>query len=348
MQPLEGHDMINKMMKLLAGLCMGIAASPASADAISDFYKDKPLTIVIGGSPGGGYDLLARTMARYMGNHIPGKPTIIVKGMTGAGGIIATKYIYQTAPKDGSTISIANSNTPFEPLFGTKEADYDATKFNYLGSPGKETSILTVWHESPINSLEDARKTELKMGSSGNNSTPSFYGRMLIETLGIKMKIIVGYPGQNDALLAMEKGELDGYPSAFYNSLMSTRPTWIADRKVKLLVQYGASPEKALPNVPFAPDLVTNEEDKLLWQAAVAPLALGRPLLAPPNVPQERLAALRKAVEETFADKEFLAEADKLQLGVAEPISGQELQNIIERAYKTPPKVIDRLRKIAQ
>ncbi|NDA46761.1 MAG: hypothetical protein EBY21_05695 [Alphaproteobacteria bacterium] len=343
-----GHDMIKTMMRLLACFSFGVAAVPASADAISDFYKDKTLTIVIGGSPGGGYDLLARTMARYMGNHIPGKPTIIVKGMTGAGGIIATKYIYQTAPKDGSTISIANSNTPFEPLFGTKEADYDATKFNYLGSPGKETSILTVWHESPINSLEDARKTELKMGSSGNNSTPSFYGRMLIETLGIKMKIIVGYPGQNDALLAMEKGELDGYPSAFYNSLMSTRPTWIADRKVKLLVQYGASPEKALPNVPFAPDLVTNEEDKLLWQAAVAPLALGRPLLAPPNVPQERLAALRKAVEETFADKDFLAEADKLQLGVAEPISGQELQNIIERAYKTPPKVIDRLRKIAQ
>ena len=324
-----------------------LSANAASADAISDFYKDKTLSIVVGGSPGGGYDLLARTSARYIGRHLPGNPTVVVRNMTGAGGIIATKFTYMSAPKDGTSISVANSNTPFEPMFGTKEADYDATKFNYLGSPGKETSILTVWHESPVNSIEDARKIELKMGSSGNNSTPSFYGRMLIETLGLKIKLIVGYPGQNDALLAMEKGELDGYPSAFYNSLMSTRPTWIADKKVKLIVQYGASPEKAIPNVPFAPALVTNEDDKLLWQAAVAPLALGRPYIAPPGVPAERVAALREALAATFKDPEFVAEADKLQLGVSQTISGPKLQAIIETAYKTPPKVIDRLRKIA-
>jgi tripartite-type tricarboxylate transporter receptor subunit TctC len=328
-------------------LALTVAGGAAQADAVSDFYKDKTVSIVIGGSPGGGYDLLARTTARYLGHHIPGNPTIIVRNMAGAGGITATKFIYQNAPKDGTAISIANSNTPFEPMYGTKEADYDATKFVFLGSPGPETSILTVWHETPVSTVEEARKNELKMGSSGANSTPSFYGRMLIETLGLKIKLIVGYPGQNDALLAMEKGEIDGYPSAFYNSLMSTRPTWIADKRVKLIVQYGAAPEKALPNVPFAPDLVTTQEDKLLWRAAVAPLALGRPFLAPPETPADRAAALRKALAETFADKDFLNEADKLQLGVATPMSGDEVKAIIEQAYQLPPSVIARLRKIA-
>ncbi len=339
--------MNKKACAFATALGLSIFAQGASADAISDFYKDKTVSIVVGGSAGGGYDLLARTAARYMGKHIPGNPTVIVRNMTGAGGIIATKFMAVSAPKDGTTISVANSNTPFEPMYGTKEADYDATKFNYLGSPGKEVSILTIWHESPVNSIEDARKTELKLGSSGANSTPSFYGRMLIETLGLKLKIIVGYPGQNDALLAMEKGELDGYPSAFYNSLMSTRPTWIADKKVKLIVQYGSEREKALGDVPFAPDLMTKEDDKLLWQAAVAPLALGRPFLAPQNTPPERVAALRKAVMETFADADFMSEADKLQLGVSKTITGEELQAIIERTYKTPPQVVDRLRKIA-
>ena len=174
------------------------------------------------------------------------------------------------------------------------------------------------------------------MGSSGSHSTPSFYGRILNETLGLKLKLIVGYPGQNDALLAMERGELDGYPSVFYNSLVATRPNWLPEKKVKLLVQYGAEKEKHLPNVPFIFDLVKNEDDRKLWRAAVAPISIGRPYLLPPGVPQERVDALRKAFWDAINDPDFLAEQEKARLGADTPRSGKQIQDTIEEAYKFP------------
>lgn len=324
-----------------------VAANVASAaGAVEDFYRGKTISLIVSSSTGGGYDTLARMLTRYLTRHIPGNPTIVIRNMPGAGGIVATNHLYSIAARDGTVIGAVQNNTPFEPLFGTKEANYDPTKFSWLGSPSVETSIVTIWHTSPVNTVEDAKVTELKMGSSGANSTPSFYARILNETLGLKLKLIVGYPGQNDALLAMERGEIDGYPSAFYNSLMATRPTWIRDKKVKLLVQYGAEKEKHLPDVPFIFDLVKNEDDKLLWKAAVGPIATGRPYLLPPNVPPERVEALRKAFWASINDPEFLAEQAKANLGADTPRSGDQIQDIIVTSYKSPPAVIERLKKL--
>ena len=170
--------------------------------------------------------------------------------MPGAGGIIATNYLYNVAPKDGTAIGGLQNNMPFEPLFGTKDANFDPTKFNWLGTPSRETAILTVWHTAPVNTWEEARTTELTMGSSGANSTPSFYGRIFNETLGMKLKIIIGYESQTHAFLAMERDEINGYPSVFYNSLVATKPTWLPEKKVKLLVQMGIEKEPELANVP--------------------------------------------------------------------------------------------------
>jgi tripartite-type tricarboxylate transporter receptor subunit TctC len=320
--------------------------SPAPAEPVADFYQGKTVTLVTSGSVGGGYDVLARLVAKHLPKHLPGNPTVIVKNMPGAGGLVATNYMYSVAPKDGTMLASPQNNVPFEPLYGTKEARYDATKFNWIGSPAPEVSILTVWHASPVNTVEDARHHELLMGSSGLNSTPSFYGRIFMETLGVKLKIIVGYPGQNDALLAMERGEIDGYPSAFYNSLMATRPTWIKEKKVKLLVQIGAEKEKAISDVPFARDLATNAEDKLLIDQAAAPLAVGRPYVMPPDVPQERVDAMRGAFMATIKDPEFQAEQERLQLGANAPQTGEQIQAIVEKAYKSPPAVIDRLKAL--
>jgi tripartite-type tricarboxylate transporter receptor subunit TctC len=320
--------------------------SPALAESVADFYRGKTVTLVTSGSVGGGYDVLARLVAKYIPKHIPGNPTVIVKNMPGAGGLVATNYMYSVAPKDGTVLASPQNNVPFEPLYGTKEARYDATKFNWIGSPAPEVSILTVWHESPVNTVEDARHHELIMGSSGPNSTPSFYGKIFMETLGVKLKIIVGYPGQNDALLAMERGEIDGYPSAFYNSLMATRPTWIKEKKVKLLVQIGAEKEKAISDVPFARDLATKPEDKLLIDQAAAPLAVGRPYVMPPDVPQDRVDAMRAAFLATIKDPEFQAEQEKLQLGANAPQTGEQIQAIVEKAYKSPPEVIERLKAV--
>jgi tripartite-type tricarboxylate transporter receptor subunit TctC len=243
-------------------------------------------------------------------------------------------------------IGLVQNGTPLEPLFGTKEARYDATKFNWLGTPSFEVSMVLVWHTVPVNSVDDLRTHETHMGASGANSTPAFYTRLLNATLGTKMKLINGYPGQNDAFLAMERNELDGYPSVFYSALTSTRPNWLRDKLAKPIVQYGPERLKELPDVPFAPDLLTNPDDKLLMNAAFAPQALGRPLVMPPGVPADRVAAMRKALAEVFKDKDFQADAEKIGLIVNAPRTGEELQEVIAKAYATPSRVVDRLRKL--
>ncbi len=324
------------------------SAAGAQAQAPAEFYKGKTVTMVIGSAPGGGYDALGRAVARHLPKHIPGNPTLVPQNMSGAGGIIPGNHLYRAAAKDGTVIGTVNNTVPFEPMFGTKEATYDATQFNWLGTPSVEIGLVALWNTSKVNNIDDLRKIEINVGASGANSTPSFYARLLNETLGAKMKIVVGYPGQNEAFLAMERGELDGYPSTFYSALTSTRPEWLRDKKVKLIVQYGPMKLAALPDVPFAPDLLTKDEDKALLNVAFAPLAIGRPFLMPPGVPADRVAAMRKAFEDVFKDPEFIAEANKLQLSVDTPRTGEQLQKEIETAYKAPPELLARLRRLAQ
>ncbi len=323
-------------------------ASGAAAQPAADFYKGKTINLIISSSAGGGYDLLSRTIARHLPNQIPGAPNVAARNMPGAGGIIATKHLYSVAPKDGLTIGGVQNNTPFEPLLGTKEADYDAQKFNWLGSPSFETALVIAWHTAPVNTIEDLRKTEITVASSGANSTPSFFTRLINDLLGTRMRIVVGYPGQNESFLAMEKGEVDGYPSIFWSSLTTTKPDWVRDKKIKLLVQFGPVREEPVGPVPSVSEFLTKPDDKLLLEAAIAPLALGRPFLMPPGVPADRVELMQKAFAATFADKEFLADADRLKLGVNVPRSAAEVKAIVDAAYATPQPIIDRLRKIAQ
>ena len=323
-----------------------LCAPAAHAQSVADFYKGKTLSIVVGSSTGGGYDAMARAIARYIGKHLPANPTVVVRNMPGAGGIAAMNHLYNAAEKDGTVIGMVQNNTPLEPLFGTREARYDARRFNWLGTPSVEVAMVLLWHRVPVNSLAELKAKETNVGASGANSTPAFYGRLLNATLGTRMKLVNGYPGMSDGLLAMERGEIDGYPSAFYSALTSTRPNWLRDKLAKAIVQYGPERLKELPDVPFAPDLLTSEDDKLLMRAAAAPLALGRPLVMPPGVPAERVAAMRKALADTFADAQFKAEAEKIGLIVNAPKTGEELQEVIVRAYATPPRVIERLQKL--
>ena len=333
---------------IAALLCVtaSLATSPARADGLADFYKGKTVSLVVGSSTGGGYDTMTRAIGRFIGKHIPGAPTVVVRNMPGAGGITALNYIYNAAERDGTVLALVQNNTPLEPLFGTRQARYDATRLNWLGTPSFEVAMVLLWHTVPVNSLADLKSHETQMGASGANSTPAFYARLLNATLGTRMKLINGYPGQNDALLAMERGELDGYPSVFESALTSTRPTWLPEKLAKAIVQYGPERLADLENVPFAPDLIANEDDKLLMQAGFAPLALGRPLVMPPDVPPDRVAAMRTALAETFADPEFLAEGARMGLAVNAPRTGEQLADVIARAYQSPPRVIERLQKL--
>jgi tripartite-type tricarboxylate transporter receptor subunit TctC len=327
-------------------LLAGLAAAPAQADGLADFYKGKTVALVVGSSTGGGYDTMTRAIARFIGRHIPGNPTVVVRNMPGAGGITAMNYIYNAAEQDGTVLALVQNNTPLEPLFGTKQARYDATRLHWLGTPSFEVAMVLLWHTVPVNSVQDLKERETQMGASGANSTPAFYARLLNATLGTRMKLVNGYPGQNDALLAMERGELDGYPSVFQSALTSTRPTWLSQKLAKAIVQYGPERLAELRDVPFAPDLITNEDDKVLMQVGFAPLALGRPLVMPPQAPADRVAAMRKALAETFADPEFLAEGERMGLAVNAPRSGAQLQDVIAHAYQSPPRIIERLQKL--
>jgi tripartite-type tricarboxylate transporter receptor subunit TctC len=319
----------------------------ASADPVADFYKGKTMSLVISSGAGGGYDTLSRALSRHIGKHIPGSPNVVPRNMPGAGGIVATKHLYSAAARDGTVMGGVQNNAPLEPLFGTKEADYDSTKLNWIGTPSLETGLLIVWHTSKFKTIDDVRKSEMTAGASGVNSAPAFYSRLLNELLGTKIKVIAGYPGQNDAYLAIERGELDTYGTTFWSSLTSTKQDWIKNKQIRILVQYGPIKEPELHDVPYGPDLVKNEDDKLLFEAAYGPLTLGRPFLMPPEVPADRLAAVRKAFMAMIKDADFRNEANKLGLQIDNPRSGEQLQADVERLYRTPANVVERLRRIA-
>jgi len=321
-------------------------AAPAKADPIADFYTGRTVTLIVSTSAAGGYDTLARTVARHIGAYIPGHPTVIVRNMPGAGGLTATSYLFTAADRDGSVIGLIQNNPPFEPLFGTAEARFDPRQFNWLGTPSVETAMVLVYKTVPVFSVDDLRARETAMGASGANSTPAFFARLFNATLGTRMKIIAGYPGQNEALTAMERGELDGYPSVFFSALSSTRPGWLKDGTARAIVQYGPAKLPQLGGVPFVPDLIGDAADKLLLQAAFAPLSIGRPLLAPPGVDAARIAALRQALAVMFADPDFRTEADKIGLSLNDPRGGEELLAVIERAYATPAEIVTRLRDL--
>jgi len=339
-----------KALRMGAGLVVFSTLSVASvvAQERPPAAADKPITIIVGNSPGGGYDLVTRTIARHLGDKLPGSPRVLVQNMPGGGSLIAANYLYNVAPKDGTVLSSVSNNIPFEPLFGTKEARYDPMLFNWLGTPTQEVGLLTLWHSVPVKALMELKTREITVGSTGDNATPSFYARLLNELFDLKIKVIVGYRGQNEMYAAMERGELDASSSVFYSSLVSTRPTWLPEGKVRLLLQYGMERHPQLPDVPFIGDLVSEADDKALIQAAFAPLAAGRPYALPPGVPAETVAMMRAAFMQTFADPAFIADAKKQKLDVSSPMSGEDLTALIAAAYKTSPKVVARLQKLSR
>jgi tripartite-type tricarboxylate transporter receptor subunit TctC len=263
--------------------------------------------------------------------------------MPGAGGLAAANHLYAVAPKDGTVIGMIQNTVPFEPLFENKAALFDPVRFNWLGTPATEVGLFIVYHAAKIRTLRDAQSQEFVAGTTGTASTPAFYGRLFNQLLGLKTRLVGGYPGQLELLLAMEKGEIDAMTSPFWSSLKVQRPTWHRDQTVRILFQYGASPHPDLKQVPFAPDLVTNATDKTLLAAAGAPLAAGRPIAAPPGIPADRLAALRAAMTATFKDSQFIADCDKQGIECTDTRSGSELETLIKEAYAVPADIKRRL-----
>jgi tripartite-type tricarboxylate transporter receptor subunit TctC len=326
---------------LMAGLLLAATGNPAGADS---FYNDKTVRIIVGGTAGGGYDATARLVARHLPAQLGGGARAIVQNMPGAGTVKAPLYLYNVAPTDSTVIGALNNAVAFAPLLGVAQADFDPTKFNWLGSPSTETGLAVIWHAVPVNSIADATQREVIMATSGGGSSAAFYGRVLNTVLGTKFKLLSGYSGMGEAFLAMERGETEGFPSALWSSLQATKPEWIAEKKVKILLQYGRKPNPDLPDVPIARDLAKTEEDRMLIDAAMAPLEMGRPFAMAPQAPAEHVQVMRAAMMATFKDAGFIAEAKKQKFEIdAVPKTGDDLLAIVADVYNAPKQVRDRL-----
>jgi tripartite-type tricarboxylate transporter receptor subunit TctC len=326
----------------MALLAVSLAPVMARADAIEDFYRGKSLDMIVGFSAGGGYDVYARMIARHMGRHIPGQPTIVSRNMEGAGSMRLANWLYAIAPKDGTVMGSFARGVPLDPLFGNPGPQFkDAAAFSYIGSANDEVSVCGVNKSAGISSFSDLLSRELVVGGFGAGTESEQHVKLLNAVLGTKIKLVKGYPGGNDVNLAMERNEVQGRCGWSWTGIRAQYMDRVKDGSLVILVQNSLAKHADLPDVPVIMDLANTDEQKQMLRLVLGPQKMGRPVMAPPDLPPARLTALRRAFDETMKDPEFLREADKAQLEIS-PITGEEMEKIMVDAYKTPPELVRR------
>ena len=328
---------------VLALMAMSVCAATAIAQdtSVADFYRGRTVSIFIGYGPGGGYDLSARVLARYMGRHIPGEPTVVPRNMPGAGSLQLANYLYNVAPKDGTEFGIFGRTVPVDPLLGTQGVQFDAQKFTWLGSTSNEVSTCVAWNSAPVKTMDDLLTKELTVGASGAASPSAVFPVIFNAVLGTKFKVINGYPSSANILTAMEAGELTGFCAWGWVPMRAMRADWIRDKKFRVLFQIGLRKHADHQDVPLVLDLAKTPEDRQLLEVLIAPQVFARPFVAPPGLPADRAAALRKAFNETVRDPDFIAEAERLAL---EPdlVTAEQAQEVLAHIYATPKPLLER------
>lgn len=322
----------------VAALVALLSALPARAEGPAEFYKGKNVELYIGYSVGGAYDLYTRVLARHLGKHIPGNPTIVPKNLEGAGSLRLANWLYNVAPKDGTALATIGRGTPFDPMLGSKGALFQADKFTWIGSANNEVSVCVSWKTSGISKFADVFEHELIVGGTGQAADTDQFPRILNGVLGTKFKIVSGYPGGNDVTLAMERGEVQGRCGWSWSSVLSTHKRWFDDGSITVLVQMSLNKHAGLPDVPLVMDFAKTDEQKQIFKLIFARQVMGRPYLAPPRVPNDRANALRDAFMRTMEDPEFLGEAEAAQLEI-NPVSGEQIEKLVIELYKTPRPV---------
>jgi tripartite-type tricarboxylate transporter receptor subunit TctC len=322
---------------ITAALLLG-AAHPAAAQTPAAFYKGKTVSLLVGFGPGGEDDLWGRLVARYLTSHIPGNPNVVPVHTPGSGGLLVANRLYNTAAKDGTVIGMINRGIPFEPLLGGQGTQFDALKINYIGSPGRDTTVCAARKDAAVKTLQDLYSQELAVGGTGSGADTAIYPEFLSALLGMKFKLVKGYQGSHEIQLAMERGEVQGICLA-YDSL--SRGNLARTNQINVLLQAGLTPDPRVGNVPSVLDSVRSADDRKALELFFARAAIGRPFVAPPEVPADRLATLRQAFDAALADPAFLEDAKKQNLNVV-PITGQQMTDIVANAYKTPPEIVKR------
>src|SRR5215207_4144686 len=289
-----------------SGLACLLVQAAMAQDAVADFYKGRQIKIVVGFSAGGSSSLYAQALARHMGKYIPGNPTLIVQHMPGGGGLVAANYIYNNAARDGSEFATTSRTAALEPLLGNQNARFDALKFNWVGSANVENSVCISWHTAPAATVQDVFSKELIVGGAGPAAQEVMFPKSFNRLLGTKFKIITGYPGSTEILLAMERGEIHGFCGIGWTFVKLRKSEWLKDKKINVLFQMALKKHPDIPDVPAIQDFAKSGEDRQVIEFLFAPQDMGRPFFAPPTVPPERVQVLREAFAKTFADLKFL------------------------------------------
>ena len=332
-------------MKTIVGLTAAIVvagASLAAAQTPEQFYKGKQMELAIGYPPAGSNDIYARVLARHLGKHIPGNPTIVPQNRPGAGSFLTLAYVYGVAPKDGSVIGIGAPTTPLDEKLGTQGVRFKTAELNWIGRIDSLINVVFLWHTSPVKSVADALKTEAKLSGTGVGSTVSIYPTVMNQVLGTKFKLIMGYKGSNDAQLAVERGEVEGH-STSWTAVKVAHPDWRPDKKINIIVQFSLKKHPEMQEVPTVVELARNDEERQVLSAVVNAAEIGTAFFTSPGVPADRVEALRRAFDATMKDPEFLAETEKTKLTVS-PLPGEDLQKLVADVASIPPDILEKVR----
>ena len=326
-------------------MLLSLPASPSlQAQTVEEFYRGKTITMTIGYPAAGANDRYARTIARHIGKYIPGNPNVISRNMPGGGSLIAANFMFNVAPKDGTVIGLLAATTPLEEALGTTGVKYKSAQFTWIGRMASAINVTIMNASAKVKTIQDAFTKEAILGGTGRSATPTVYPSVLNNVLGMKFKIVMGYEGSIAAMLAMERGEVEGH-STSWDGVKAAHEDWIRDKKVNVIVQYGLRRHPELPNVPLSVELGRTPEETQILRVVANATEVGKMTLAPPGVPPDRVEALRKAFVSTIKDPGYIDEMNKQKLEIV-PLSGDELQAIVAEVGTISPAVLEKVKAI--
>ena len=320
------------------------AVAPAMAQGVEQFYAGKTIELIVGYPPGGSNDVYGRAVARFIGRHIPGAPQVMFRNMPGAGSILAANHIYNVAPKDGTVLGLLAATNTIDEKLGAPGVKFETAKFTWVGRISSAVNVTAMWKTSAIKTIDDAFRMESALGATGTGSTVFVYPNVLNRVLGAKFKLVMGYGGSNEAMLAMERGEIEGH-STSWEAYKSAHPDWIRDKKINVVVQYGLSRHPDLPDVPTCVELAKTDEEKQILRAVVNATEIGKAILSSPGIPADRALALRKAFMEMTQDAEFIAELEKMRVELT-PMSGAKLQELVQEVGNLTPDLVQKIKVV--
>ena len=335
---------VTGMRFILGAALLSYAALPARAQSVEQFYAGKTVELIVGYPPGGSNDVYGRAVARHIGRHIPGHPQVVFRNMPGAGSILAANHIYNVAPKDGTVLGLLAATNILDERLGAPGVKFETAKFSWIRRVSSSINVTAMWNTSKIKTIDDAFKMEAALGATGTGSTVYVYPNVLNRVVGTKFKLVMGYGGSNEAMLAMERGEIDGH-STSWEAYKSAHPDWIRDKKINVVVQYGLNRHPDLPDVPTCVEIAKTDEERQILKAVVNATEIGKAILSSPGLPAPRVEALRKAFMDMTRDGEFIAELEKMRVELT-PLPGDKLQELVQEVGNLTPDLVQKIKAV--